>query len=390
MSDSVKFSKICERVSSELSALHRAKHYMEWRSENAATLQAELSIIEPFSSYPDVLIFTGDESTVTVSPPPFGEWVTHQLLKKKKPAEILSELDAEITKNKSSYTEVSPIYGVDLDVEVDLGEGIVLVPKPSNQLSSMSNHALLQSASFPEGSAFLQHSYSVEPAFQKSGARKLDPSVTVPAESQRDAVRRRVRLACLLASVGPVELPLTLLRSDSAALFVAGEGNRTERAHGARPKVSFPVKAEAVERAYQYLKGFPETDTLDRAIDRLGRARLALSPIDRALELGIAAEIALMYDNSPTNSEITHKISTRAAWLLGKNPTERIQIMDQVKHLYQARSQAVHSGTLSKKLKVDLDAADQLVGKVLAAIVAREEFPDWKTLTFGGEDAAQL
>ena len=84
-------------------------------------------------------------------------------------------------------------------------------------------------------------------------------------------------------------------------------------------------QAASVKRAFACLATFREVESLARSIDRLGRARLAASPVDRALDLGIAAEIALMHDHSPANTEIAHKIGSRAAWLLGQSPAERLQ-----------------------------------------------------------------
>src|SRR3546814_15004749 len=109
------------------------------------------------------------------------------------------------------------------------------------------------------------------------------------------------------------------------------------------------------------------------------------SPVDRALELGIAAEIALMHAHSPANTEITQKIGGRAAWLLGRDPAEREAVFVDMKKLYQARSQAVHSGALSSKSTVDLDAADRLVAGAVSAILERGGFPDWNNLTMGGD-----
>jgi hypothetical protein len=234
----------------------------------------------------------------------------------------------------------------------------------------------------------LLQAFTVTPAFEhraEGETGRADASVTAPHAQRREAERIRVRLACLLASAGAVELPLTALRPDRGALFVAGEGNQMERPFSARPLVTFPVEAAAVARAYQALENFGEVESLARAIDRLGRSRLAASSVDRALELGMAAEIALMHDHSPTNTEITHKIASRAAWLLGENAVEREAIFGDMKKLYQARSQAVHAGTLSSRVTVDLDAADRLVARAPLAILERGAFPDWTHLTLGGD-----
>ncbi len=149
--------------------------------------------------------------------------------------------------------------------------------------------------------------------------------------------------------------------------------------------VTFPADMAMIKTVFGQLATFAEGDSLTRAIDRLGRSRLAIHPVDRALDLGMAAEIVLMHDLGTSNTEITYKIGSRAAWLLGEGAAERAKIFDEMKHLYKARSDAVHSGVLSPKSKVDLDLADKLVVRVIRAILQRGSFPDWTSLTLGGE-----
>ena len=85
-----------------------------------------------------------------------------------------------------------------------------------------------------------------------------------------------------------------------------------------------------------------------------------------------------------SSTEIAHKIGGRAAWLLGHEPAERANIFTEMKLLYQARSEAVHSGVLSAKSKVNLEAGDKLVTRTLTAILVRGRFPNWASLMMGG------
>ncbi len=235
----------------------------------------------------------------------------------------------------------------------------------------------------PTGTSYLAQTYRVEPAFdiRTDGAVDDRSGNTSPTATDRDRVRHQVRLACLLAGTGEVALPISMLVPDRQSLFVGGDGNIASRPIAAYPVVSFPTEAAAVKRTYDQLASFAEIESLVRAVDRLGRARMARSPVDQALELGIAAEIALMHGDSSSNTEITHKIGSRAAWLLGEDAEARATIFGDIKALYHARSKAVHEGTLPKKSKVDLNDADRLVARILNAIAARGRFPDWSNLT---------
>lgn len=378
--------EILEGAAAELGQIHRAKHYGLWRQDAAPRLGTALGQVEPFSDFRSVWIHTGDGAGVAATAR-FGEWSIDLLVEKKTPDAILAAFSAEVERNVANYSDVSPVFGVKIDAHCDLGDGVMLVPEPEDVLASVLYHLPFQQMLLPTGTSLLCQSFTVTPAFERGRSDEVaqgGPSVTAPGQSRRDAVRKRVRLACLLASVGPVELPLTVLRPDHGSLFVAGEDNLAARPFAVHPLVSYPVEAAAVMRAFDLLGKFREVESLARAIDRLGRARLAASPVDRALELGIAGEIALMHDNSQANTEITHKIGGRAAWMIGRDPAEREAVFVDMKKLYQARSQAVHSATLSSRSTVDLDAADLLVARVLSAILERGGFPNWNNLTMGG------
>jgi hypothetical protein len=386
--------ELLKGAAAELAQIHRGKDYSFWRMEAAPRLRDALSQVEPFRGFRDVWIYTGDGGCILTSAR-FGEWAIDRLVKKKTPDAILAAFAAEVARNAADYSDVSPLFGVQIDESCDLGDGVTLAPEPDvlavllhgAPFQSALLGALFQSVRLPTDTSLLCQSFTVRPAFERGTGAPAQggASVTAPEASQRDAVRKRIRLACLLASAGPVELPLTSLLPDHGALFVAGEGNQATRPFAAHPLVSFPVEVAAVKRAFACLATFREVESLARSIDRLGRARLAASPVDRALDLGIAAEIALMHDHSPSNTEISHKIGSRAAWLLGRSPAEREAIFVEMKQLYQARSQAVHSGALSSRSSIDLVSADRPVTRALFAILERGRFPNWNSLTLGGD-----
>ena len=85
---------------------------------------------------------------------------------------------------------------------------------------------------------------------------------------------------------------------------------------------------------------------------------------DRLIDAGIALEA--MY-GPLSGPGITHKISARAAWLLGETAAERPAISKEMKSFYATRSKAVH-GTVSKdSQKRERELADALVsGQELA------------------------
>jgi len=344
--------------------------------------------VPPFNAYAKTWISTGDGGGA-ITPGRFGDWAIDRLVQGLTPQAILDAFAIEIGSNSGCYEEVSPLFGVELDASIHLNEGITIDALPTDDLERAFFYVQVQPVTFATGTALLKQRYTVSPAFVQGGLDAAGEGVTAPDIAARDVARGDVRLACLLASVGPVELPLSALVPDPNNLFVAGHGNQAGRPHGLMPMVAFPIESAKLKRTYNLLKTFKGGDSMARAIDRLGRSRLAASPVDRALDLGMAAEIVLMHDHSSANTEIAHKIGSRAAWLLGNDPETRATIFAEMKALYHARSTAVHSGALSRKSTIDLDAADRLVTAAFIAILERGRYPDWASLVMGGDEIQQ-
>lgn len=205
--------ELLEGAAAELAQIHRGKPYSLWRGETAPRLGDALSQVAPFSDFRNVWIYTGNGGGVETSAR-FGEWAIDRLVEKKTPDAILAAFAAEVTRNAADYSDVSPLFGVQINESCDLGDGVTLGPEPADVLASLLHRAPFQSVLLPTGTSLLCQSLTVTPAFQRRGTGEPaqgGESVTAPEASQRAAVRKCVRLACLLASAGPVELPLTAL-----------------------------------------------------------------------------------------------------------------------------------------------------------------------------------
>lgn len=373
-------------IAGELAEIHRGSDYSQWRGEAKYRVAQHLSRVEPFADFSSAWVFMGDGAGALIGGN-FGEWAIDRLVEKTAPEDIVALFLDEVARNAAVYEDVSPVLGIEITEACDLGGGFHLAPASTDILSGFDDPWRYAWPNLPTGTGFLVQAYTVTPAFERLSPGATGPagtSATQPQSPARDAVRRRFRLACLIGSLGAVELPMSAVLAARRASLTGG-GTLSGRPFSSHPVVAFPADIEAIKRAFGQLSAFAEGDSLTRAIDRLGRSRLAVHPVDRALDLGMAAEIVLMHDNGTSNTEITHKIGGRAAWLLGKDASDRATIFDEMKHLYKARSDAVHSGVLPSKSKVDLDVADRLVVRVVQAILERARFPDWASLTMGGQ-----
>lgn len=368
---------LLKQAADELGNIHRTKDFAMWRDETRSHLAASLSMVEPFATYKHArtLRCNGDNFD-TVSR--LGDWAVTCLVKKLSPENIVTSFVREADQNSAVYIETSPVLGVEVDETTMLDEGVCIEAMPTETIDRVFFYS-----DFPKlfpfwGTSLLKQDYSVTPAFYPDSSGEMEGHHAFPDLNARQSVRENVRLACVVASSGPVEIGSSLQVPKYLSLFV--EPPASSRIEGFECSL---VKGTDVHNAYSAIVSFPDKEIMSRAINRLGRSRLADSPIDRSLELGMAAEILLMHDHSSSNTEITYKISTRAGWLIGSTSNERRSIFDEMKALYHARSQAVHLGKLSSVAKVDLDAADRLVSRVIKALLERGCFPDWSSLVMG-------
>ena len=130
---------------------------------------------------------------------------------------------------------------------------------------------------------------------------------------------------------------------------------------------------------------------LDLAIWRLAASNSRIGRFgteDRIIDTAIALEILYGLDGT----EITHKLKTRAAFFLGEDAKERIEISRKVSRLYEVRSNAVHGETKRKKrLSLEeraqaLDDGFHIARETLIKLLREKSTPDWNTIVFtGGE-----
>ena len=111
--------------------------------------------------------------------------------------------------------------------------------------------------------------------------------------------------------------------------------------------------------------------------------------IDAMIDLGIAFESLYMKDEE---RGISFKLQMRAAWYLGNNFEERQSLMEGLKAFYNCRSDAVHKGKISEKVKVGrekvtifslFEQSKQLCRESILKVIEDGKFPDWNSLILG-------
>ena len=114
----------------------------------------------------------------------------------------------------------------------------------------------------------------------------------------------------------------------------------------------------------------------------LGRFRYE----DRLLDIAVALEVLFGLQGG----ELTHKLSVRAAYLLGDSGEERLAVYKSVQHLYEERSRIVH-GNRPRRDGTKTDTEETVEGAyrigraALLKILVKGSFPEWTRLTLAAE-----
>ena len=126
-------------------------------------------------------------------------------------------------------------------------------------------------------------------------------------------------------------------------------------------------------------------DVFELVTSRLRAAEHMRIGTDRAFNVGLAAEIIFLHGEKGTGAkgELRYKVSNRAAWYLGKNSVERKQIANIVRKGYDARSAAVHTGSIKKAHRKAVAEMRGICGSALDKVLTDGCFPkDWNEIVF--------
>lgn len=123
-------------------------------------------------------------------------------------------------------------------------------------------------------------------------------------------------------------------------------------------------------------------EKLDIAISRWVKSKTETNSINRIIDLVIALEV-LYLSGTAEQQQLSLAFRLRAAWHLGSDVQERQNLMSLFKHIYAARSKAVHTGKSSAD-KQRLDEADKFFTQAIKKFINEGNFPDWDSLLVGG------
>ena len=135
-------------------------------------------------------------------------------------------------------------------------------------------------------------------------------------------------------------------------------------------------------------------EKLQIPIDRWIKSKTEDNPIDRIIDLGIALES--LYLPNGNKEQLSFQLRLRASWHLGENKVHRKKLIDEFDAIYTLRSEAVHNGKLSPRVKIKkgnkitqgksvptsefIPRAQDLCQQSIIKILEDGEFPDWNNI----------
>ena len=126
--------------------------------------------------------------------------------------------------------------------------------------------------------------------------------------------------------------------------------------------------------------------SLGRLVSSVRRNRGRFWYEDRLLDIAVALEVLFGLQGG----ELTHKLSVRAAHLLGASGEERLAVYESVRRLYRERSRIVHGDRRNrdgrqKDIEETVEGGYRIGREALLKILTSGSFPEWTRLVLAVE-----
>ena len=319
-----------------------------------------------------------------------------------------------VSEPSCSIADYRALAGVQVDEEVEVFDGIWLVPLPDSpdelppylpeDLFSVFGRRpgqVVDGRPWPR--TLLRIEYSVSPIFHKPADTHTfdsapDSHFIVAMKSKEvrdfdlawflhalslscgDPVRVAARWAAFLEPFEIFDLA-SLIGPTSTAWWVQGD-YQTGSSRLSKSAV------EDLKKLYlNILRLDSNTKTnLQVPITRWAKSLGLGDATDQMIDLGIAFE-ALYLGNS--RDELSFRFALRASWYLGQNGADRQRLFPIFRNIYSNRSTAVHAGNFMERASDDdkwkfIEQAQSLCRKSIVKIIKAGKLPDWDALVLGG------
>ena len=330
------------------------------------------------------------------------------------------------------FQDVSLIDGIRIETEIEIFEGVKLIPLPSSQTTKIEGEVVQYLPGFPfntyidQADSFYGKTLLIidRPGFSifhippkqlfEPGTKVLDlpfqvkePEVNFRNRKEINAFQTSFFQALSLVCNSTVYIHhLGWFLAEDKSLQGRGGTIRTRDPFWKRRPFVSSTKVEQTEidKAKRYYKILdnPNSSISERLQIPIGRwikSKTSANSVDKMIDLGIALE-SLYLSGTESKNEIRFRFSLHAAWHLGKDKAHREELMKEFKAIYDWRSTVVHTGKLPEKgsgKKKKPYPPEEVEGFITNAqnrcrdsmlkILEDGEFPDWNNLILGEESS---
>jgi hypothetical protein len=314
------------------------------------------------------------------------------------PQNVFDDVMDLFANRKATLQIIMAVAGISIPQAIPITDGVKLVP-PSELPATRAREDMFDLDR--DGAPIHRGGMAKE---RRPGAvLVIDEMATVIYEGDHDwAERKNITedvilkqdraLTCLTLS-GPTCAPFVAYSASwinhPAYSYSGWGGSGYGTFHGTPPHQDGPVDPARVQAIYAQILDLKPADwpAIFRATDRLRRSRSHQSEVNRAIDLGIAVEMALLHEMGSDRGELRYRTALRGAYLLGKDGGNRREIFNTLRSAYDARSSAVHAGVLTKKGLIEsLPVADTYCADAIRSIIDRRGFPtDWESIVLNNQ-----
>lgn len=330
-----------------------------------------------------------------------AHWLLAQSLKFS-PDEAVNRLHRFVELDATPVELVIGIRGINVKSEVDLGEGIKLLPfaqipnSPTKQMLENPDQSSF-SRPFSQGvpTSALVQAASIKP---KMASDFLENPISNLDKQSLEKLRDTLHCLTLVGPCAPIALCEYYQTPEWIPLLYQG-GGMSSPVHEIDPDVTIPdqvLPSLDVSEARKVIQGYlglrkELKQKIHLPIERINRAMRRQSNVDKAIELRIALESILTADRDK-DAPISFLIRLRGSLLLGGSPDERRRHFEFFRELYNLCSSAVHNGKLDdkvKKLKLPttyvIQDGIELCANLIKRIIEQGHFPNWDDMALGIE-----
>ncbi len=300
-----------------------------------------------------------------------------------------------------TYQMIGLLSGVRVEQEIQISQGIQLIPLPKETFDLPPNlsHVGFLSAVNLVGRTIVVGDCSISPVFKNPGPLGIRQGMEEEFKRQMACVEypdfdlSKFCDALSLACNASIQSAAVWNHMDSDEICNVRTSNDGVSYSASLLHSNHYVQASEAH-IHEALSLYRAQKNLEPKVARklripTGRWVKSKAPgnhVDTFIDLGIALESLYLQDVA-NSGELQFRLSLRAAWHLGRDVEERRTLVKEFREIYKQRSQAVHSGEVQSKVATTgftLRAQD-LCRQSIVKVIKNGQFPDWNRLVLGDD-----